>query len=388
MVESLTVRGSSIGTEDGKSVAVKKVVKKYWFVAAGTGGHIFPGIAIAREIRALEPDSRFLFFGTRDRLEARLVPEAGFPIRFLSAGKWKGTGIRGRLLGLLSIGLGFLQVSLLLLKGRPDCLIGVGGYVSVPTALACLLFRVPFYIVEPNIRAGLANRLLSRFARRAFSLPGGDAQRVLRCPVVDAGSPVREGLKPVEIRAEVKRVLVFGGSQGALALCEASLRLARDLEFGRRGIELLLQSGEKNFEHAQSRAAELQVQDAARVVSFIGDVPGTLAATDLVLARAGANSVAELAITGLPTIFVPFPYAADDHQRVNAEILEKAGAARLVDERETDFQPKLEKAVRELALTEGHRERRIAVAESFRAFGRPGAARDIAAAITANSPSS
>jgi UDP-N-acetylglucosamine--N-acetylmuramyl-(pentapeptide) pyrophosphoryl-undecaprenol N-acetylglucosamine transferase len=351
---------------------------RIWFVAAGTGGHIFPGIAIAREIQALRPDAEFLFFGTRDRLEARLVPEAGFPIRFLSAGRWKGTGVLGRLAGLVQVAAGFFQVLRLVLRGRPNCLVSVGGYVSVPTALACLLARVPFYIVEPNVRAGLANRLLSRFARRAFSVPGGDALRVLRCPVVDAGSPVRGGLKPVEIRPEVKRVLVFGGSQGALALCEAGLRLARDLDFAGRGLELLLQSGEKNYEASQKKAAELGVQAAVKVVSFLSDVPGTLDASDVVIARAGANSVAELAIAGLPTVFVPFPHAADDHQRVNAEILRQVGAALLVDEREAEFQARLEGAVRELSFETGHVERRRRLSGAFRTFGRPHAARDIA----------
>lgn len=359
--------------------------KKFWFVAAGTGGHIFPGIAIAREIRAQEPEAEFLFFGTSDRLEARLIPEAGFAIRFLSAGKWKGRGAFGRLAGLVAVARGFLQVFTLLLRGRPTCLVSVGGYVSVPTALACLCLRVPFYIVEPNIRAGLANRLLSRFARRAFSVPGGDANKVLSCAVVDAGSPVRGGVVPVEIRERVKRVLVFGGSQGALALCEASLRLARDLDFQAKGLELLLQTGESNFAGAQSRAAEYGLSSCVQVVSFIGDVPAALASSDVVLARAGANSVAELAIAGLPTVFVPFPHAADDHQRVNAEILSKAGAALLVDEREADFQPKLERAVRELALQDGHLARRRALSEHFRTFGRPHAARDIARALLAES---
>ncbi len=349
----------------------------YWFVAAGTGGHIFPGIALAREIARRDPSAEFLFFGTKDRLEAKLVPQAGFPIRYLSAGAWKGRGLIGRVVGMARLAIGFFQALRLTFGAKPLCLVSVGGYVSAPTALACVVRGIPLYLVEPNIRAGLANRLLSRFARQAFTVPGGDAMELFACPVLDAGNPVREGLRPTEIRAEAKRVLVFGGSQGAAALVRESISIAKRLRFAERGLVLCLQTGEKNLETAERLKREAGLGTEVELKPFIDDVNATLAATDVVIARAGAMTVAELAVAGLPTIFVPFPHAADDHQRYNSRILESAGAAKLCDERDDGFSAKLESAVKELCLDEGHFERRRRLSEAFRRIGRPKAVETI-----------
>jgi UDP-N-acetylglucosamine--N-acetylmuramyl-(pentapeptide) pyrophosphoryl-undecaprenol N-acetylglucosamine transferase len=365
---------------------VKKVskVKPYaWFVAAGTGGHIFPGLNLARALGAQNPGIEFLFFGTRDRLEARLVPKAGFPIRFLSAGRWKGTGLLGRLLGFVHLGFGFFQSCAQILRRRPDFLVSVGGYVSFPLALACRLFGVPVYLLEPNIRAGLANRVISRWAHLAFSTPGSDSAKVLSCPVVEAGNPIREDLRPVEIRERAHRVLVLGGSQGARSLCRVALKAARELDLAGRDVELVLQTGEANLAEAQKLKTELGLGSQVQVLAFIDDVPASLVRADFVMARAGAMTVAELAAAGLPTLFVPFPFAADDHQRVNAEILAKEGAALCVDEREENFEGKVLAALSAHVLDEGNLGRRQALSAAFLAWSRPRAAHDISQRILA-----
>jgi UDP-N-acetylglucosamine--N-acetylmuramyl-(pentapeptide) pyrophosphoryl-undecaprenol N-acetylglucosamine transferase len=361
--------------------------KQIWFVAAGTGGHIFPGLALAREMQRRDGGLEALFFGTRDRLEAKLVPEAGFPMAFLVSGAWKGKGLLGRVGSLLAIAWGFLQVWGRLLRGRPRALVSVGGYVSVPTALAGRAFGVPLYILEPNIRAGLANRVLSRLAVRAYAAPGSDARTALHCPVEELGNPVREDLRPNPLRERVTRLLVLGGSQGARALCQASLWMARDAGFRERGVQLILQTGERNLKESEALKTELGLGAEVELLPFIRDIPSALEAADLVVARAGAMTVAELAVAGVPTIFVPFPFAADDHQRVNAEILAKAGACRVIDERQPAFESRLSAAITELAWAEDATTARRALAESFRRFARPRATAEIAQQILSLSAS-
>ena len=352
--------------------------KTYWIVAAGTGGHIFPGLNLAKALQKKDPDAEFLFFGTSDRLEARLIPSQGFKIRFLKAGKWKGSGLVGRVWGLLNIFRGMIESWMAYFENKPVALISVGGYVSVPLILATRIFRLPLFIVEPNIRAGLANRQLSRFALKGYTAPGSDALKKFHCPVADFGSPVRKDIRPVPVREKVKKILVFGGSQGALSLCRMSLELARDLAFLDKGIELEVQAGEKNLAQALEWQKEMMVEDCSRVVAFIYKVPEALAATDLAIARAGAATVSELAVAGVPTVFVPFPFAADDHQRINAKMLGDDGAAVLVDEREPEFLEKLTDSIAALTIGDGNFAKRQEMSKKFQTWGRPNADDDIA----------
>jgi UDP-N-acetylglucosamine--N-acetylmuramyl-(pentapeptide) pyrophosphoryl-undecaprenol N-acetylglucosamine transferase len=358
---------------------------KVWVVAAGTGGHIFPGLSLAKKLLEKDASLKIEFFGMPDRLEARLIPEHGFALRFLSAGRWKGRGVFGRILGLAVMFLGFFQVvALIFREGRPRFLMSVGGYVSFPMALACGLCGVPVFLLEPNIRAGLANRVASRWARFAFCSPGSDAQELFACPVEDLGSPLRDQIRPSEIRPQVKNLLLLGGSQGARHLNETALKAFKKLALGDKGITLKLQSGEAHVHEAQSLKASLGLGDEVEVLSFINDVPGVIAQSDLVVARAGAMTVAELAASAMPTIFVPYPYAADDHQRKNAELLERDGAAWCVDQRGETFDMRLEELLVKLCDS-GHAsfELRKSVADRFLRWARPRAADDIATKLLA-----
>ena len=352
-----------------------------WIVAAGTGGHIFPGLNLAVALEKALPQLDFLFFGTRDRLEAKIIPAHNRRIRFLSAGRWKGSGPMARLGGLVSIAGGFCQALGEAFKQRPQFLVSVGGYVSVPVALACFVMRIPVFLLEPNIRAGLANRLLSRFVRAAYTVKGSDASRVFKCRVFEFGNPVRCDLGRMAIREKVRRVLVLGGSQGALTLCRVMLELAQDALFQRNGIDVFVQTGEKNLEQAREWQVEFDVAPWTQVAPFINNVPEALGLADVVVARAGAMTLSELAVAGLPTVLVPFPFAADDHQRVNARLLADDGAALVADEKDPAFHEKLKKHLADLCFSPQQRALRTEMSQKFQAWGRPSAGDDIAQSV-------
>jgi len=352
--------------------------KLVWIVAAGTGGHIFPGLSLAKKIQQRDPSFQVLFFGSADRLESTIVPKHGYPIQFLSAGRWKGRGIVGRLSGLFSLMIGFFQVlKRLIFVERPRLLLSVGGYVSFPLALACLVMGVPVFVLEPNIKAGLANRVVSRWARFAFCSPSSDAQELFKCPVEDLGVPVREDLIRVELRNSVKEILVLGGSQGAKALNDAMLRAFKELNLATHGVKLTLQAGQAHLQSAQTLKEELGLGEEVQLRSFIDNIPNELIKKDLVVARSGAMTVAELAAVGMPTVFVPFPYAADDHQRKNAELLERDHAAWMVDQTRAEFESRLAEVVGQIVSGADSSEQRKIRSQQFQRWARPRAADEI-----------
>jgi UDP-N-acetylglucosamine--N-acetylmuramyl-(pentapeptide) pyrophosphoryl-undecaprenol N-acetylglucosamine transferase len=357
---------------------------QFWIVAAGTGGHIFPGLEIAKQIQSILHlnNNDFIFFGTPDRLEAKIIPEAGYNIEKISAKAWKGNGVMVRLSSLFFIFKAFIQIFKVFQKcGRPRAMISVGGYVSVPVALFCFLARIPFFLHEPNIKTGVANRLLSYMAELAFSVPLSDALNVMKCEVLDYGNPVREEFKRVRIRKEAKTILVLGGSQGAKALCDCSLMLMKEWLSLDKELHLYLQSGQNNYEFSVMKQQELFLQDNSTIFPFVTDPMAYLEKADLVIARAGAMTLAELSIVGLPTILVPFPFAADDHQRVNARLLEDKGAVRVAEEKSAQFLKILSTHVRDLLLGGDGLRKRIQLSETFVSFSRPHAGHKIAQAI-------
>lgn len=341
-----------------------------WIVAAGTGGHILPGIDVADKIkeilekRSLSP--RILFFGTKNRLEAKIVPKEGYPLCFLWVLPLKGKGLLSKILGVVSMGLSaFAVLWTMLLQGRPRAVFSVGGYVSVPVVSVALLFRVPVFILEPNIRAGASNRILSKWAKKVFSVPMSDSEEVMKCPVLNFGNPVRGSFVPISIRSEVQTISILGGSQGAKSLCEVGLEVFQELLRWNPKLNLILQAGTANLEFSQTLAEKLGVQKRCKVYGFVRDMPKLLSVTDIVVARAGAMTISELSMAGMPTIFVPYPHAADDHQRVNASLLEKKGAARMVEEG-NGFQGALSATLRDIILSDHSFQKRIQMSEKFR----------------------
>ncbi len=341
--------------------------------AGGTGGHVYPALAVATELA--ERGYAIDWFGTERGLESRVVPEAGFPLHLIRVSGIRGKGLLARLRGLFSIGLALLQSLGLLGRLRPVCALGMGGYVSGPAGLAAWLLRVPLVIHEQNSVAGTTNRLLRRFARvvcTAYPQAFG-ASVAAR----ELGNPVRtqllaDGAAPYEYDGgRPLRLLVVGGSLGARAINEV---LPAALAALPPACELALRH-QTGPSHADSVAALYGGQTGeVEILPYIEDMAAAYRWADLVLCRAGALTVSELTIIGRPAILVPLPNAIDDHQAHNAAWLAAAGGA--VTLPQADMTPEIVAAlVAELAAAPA---RLAGMARAAIAAGSPAATRDVA----------
>ncbi len=305
-------------------------------MAGGTGGHVFPGLAVARRLEAA--DQRIVWLGTRQGLESRVVTDAGIGMEWISVSGLRGKGWSTWMLAPLRLLKALWQSISAIKRQRPAVVLGMGGFVSGPGGLAAWLLRRPLLIHEQNAVAGLTNRILSRIATEVYeAFPSSFPASV---DATTIGNPVRPEivmLDPPEQRLAGRtgpiRILVLGGSQGALALNrllpEALARLADRCRF-----EILHQAGERTVDIAH--AAYQQAGVDARVVSFIDDMASAYAWADVAVCRSGAITVGELAAAGVASVLVPFPAAVDDHQTANARYLSDAGAALLLREAELD----------------------------------------------------
>jgi UDP-N-acetylglucosamine--N-acetylmuramyl-(pentapeptide) pyrophosphoryl-undecaprenol N-acetylglucosamine transferase len=334
----------------------------------GTGGHVIPALAVARELQRRGHEA--FFVGTREGIEARLVPAAGFSIEWVEIGGLNRVGVARRVRTLGQLALGALRLTRALGRWRPAGVFSMGGYVAGPVVLAAALRRIPMVLMEPNAVPGMTNRWMGRVAARTLISFPETARHFPKGKAELTGLPVRAEFfalarKP---REQVLSVLITGGSQGSRTLNRAARQswpLFREAGFP---VRLTLQAGrEAQAELARDFAA---TGLAGEVVSFIDDMPAAFAGADLVVCRSGAGAVAELAASGRPAILVPFPFAADDHQRRNAEALASAGAARLVPDREFTGQRLLEE-VRSIEKEAGLLER---MGEAARRFAQPRAA--------------
>ena len=301
-------------------------------MAGGTGGHVYPALAVAHALRDKSRD--VVWLGTHRGIEARIVPAAGIPMEWVAVSGLRGKGIATLLLAPFKLAYALTQSLLVMLRHRPAAVLGMGGFVSGPGGVAAWLTRRPLIIHEQNAVAGMTNRLLARLARvvlQAFPgsfIPSRNAETV--------GNPVRRDIAAIEApeqrlagRSGPVRLLVLGGSQGALALNEAvpaALALLPD----EMRPTVRHQAGERTLERA--RAAYRKHGIDADLHAFIEDMAEAYAWADMVICRAGALTVAELTAAGLPAIFVPFPAAVDDHQTANAQSLADAGAATIVQQ--------------------------------------------------------
>ena len=252
--------------------------------------------------------------------------------------------------------------------------------VAMPMGLACWILGIPIFLVEPNIRAGMANKILSQFAEKAFSVPESDARIKFKCTTLETGNPVVGKFSANEIRKTAQNILVLGGSQGARILCDVTLRIfSKLITHGFRG-KLLLQSGEKNLEDAMQLKQTLKLGAECEVAPFILDMAAKLAWADVVIARAGAMTLTEVALAQVPSLLIPFPSAADDHQRVNAKILADRNAAIVVEEKDKAFEANLEQALWSLVNASSYSHRKI-LAQHLGRFAKPQAAREIVSEI-------
>jgi UDP-N-acetylglucosamine--N-acetylmuramyl-(pentapeptide) pyrophosphoryl-undecaprenol N-acetylglucosamine transferase len=296
----------------------------------GTGGHLFPGVAIAEELRAREPGAPVRFVGTVRGIEARVLPDLGWDLATIDVSGLKTVGALGALRGLFRLPRALWQARKQLKQWRPDVVIGVGGYASGPVVLMARLRGIPTAICEQNSIPGLTNKILGRVARAVF-LSFEESRRFFRPKkVVLSGNPVRRDLvqrlladAPAPADAAL-HVLVCGGSQGAVAVNElasaALIQLAKEAR-----VTIVHQTGEKDLAATRERYAAAGI--SADCHAFIKDMAAAYQRADLIIGRAGATTVAELAIAGKPAIFIPYPFAADNHQEINAREMADAGAA-------------------------------------------------------------
>ncbi|MCR5814346.1 MAG: undecaprenyldiphospho-muramoylpentapeptide beta-N-acetylglucosaminyltransferase [Desulfovibrio sp.] len=296
----------------------------------GTGGHIFPALAVAEALKQLEPGISLLFVGSLWGPEARLCAQANVPFFGLRVRGLLGRGFRAFAAGALMLKAVVSAVGLLR-REKPRVVAGFGGYASFAPMAASLILGIPQLLHEQNALAGTSNRLMGRFVRRiATSLPETEGFAREKC--VFCGNPVRQAVVDAsrqQRRFDRKHLLVFGGSQGAHAL--NTFMLSHLEAFRQAHVEIIHQTGERDFAEVSSAyAAQGFPKDSVR--AFIDDMPAIYQWADLALCRSGASTVAELCASRLPSVLVPFPYAIHDHQSQNARVLEAAGAARLLPE--------------------------------------------------------
>jgi UDP-N-acetylglucosamine--N-acetylmuramyl-(pentapeptide) pyrophosphoryl-undecaprenol N-acetylglucosamine transferase len=341
----------------------------YSFVmtGGGTGGHVFPALAVARVLR--ERGHKLLFIGTREGMEARLVPESGLEIEFIRSGGLKRVGLRRQIqtAALLPASIGaawqFLK------RFRPGAVFSMGGYVAAPVMAAALLSRIPLVVMEPNALPGLANR---RVAGRVYrALVGFETTKAWfpqgRCEVT--GLPVRPEFFHIPPKREgAFTVLITGGSRGARTLNRASRESWILFRESKTPVRIVHQTGAAEYESLAKAFAGAGLE--GEVVPFIRDMPEAFANADIVVARAGAGSVNEIAAAGMASVLVPLPFAADDHQRKNADVLVKAAAARMVPDGEMNGT----RLFQEIESLRGDREQLDAMRARVRQFAKPGAA--------------
>jgi UDP-N-acetylglucosamine--N-acetylmuramyl-(pentapeptide) pyrophosphoryl-undecaprenol N-acetylglucosamine transferase len=359
---------------------------KVLIAGGGTGGHVYPGIAVAEELSDARRDATVLFVGSRRGLEAQAVPEAGFRIRYIWSRGFPRRAWWRWPAAVLANAVGCAQALWIVATERPDVVLGAGGYVSAPVSVAAWLLGRPVIIQEQNSIPGLTNRLLSTIASEVH-LSFIEARSYFRRKdhLKVSGNPVRRyilaGDRPTAIREfglEPGRptVFIFGGSLGAHRINEAALDAMRRLK-GRVDVQFILQTGRQDFERV--KAAVETEELPARVMPFLRRIHMAYAAADLVVCRSGAMTLAEIAACGTPAILIPYPYAAHDHQVVNAGNLVDRGAAAMILDRELSG----ERLGNEIAHWLSDRQALSRMSSNARTFNRPDAAAKIVRSLEA-----
>lgn len=300
--------------------------------AGGTGGHIYPGIAVANEVLRRDAKSQVRFVGTARGLEARLVPQSGFELSLIESAGLKNVSLSARLRGLAVLPKSLLAARRVIREFQPDIVVGAGGYVSGPVMLMGALMKLPTMVMDSNALPGWTNRRLARVVDRA-AVSFAEALPYFRGKGVLTGNPVRSEFFEIPRKHRepgTLSLLVFGGSQGARAINEAMVAALPYLGSRQSGLRITHQTGEADFDRVRAGYAEAGWNENADVRKYIDDMVTSFANADLIICRAGATTSAELVAAGKAAIMIPFPLAADDHQRKNAEALQAAGAARMI----------------------------------------------------------
>jgi UDP-N-acetylglucosamine--N-acetylmuramyl-(pentapeptide) pyrophosphoryl-undecaprenol N-acetylglucosamine transferase len=346
----------------------------------GTGGHLFPGLALGEEVKTRHPRNDVLFVGSARGIEAREVPKAGYPLRIIAVGPLKRQGFFGLIKGVFRLPKALFQSIRILRQFDPDVVVGVGGYSSGPVVFAAWLLGIATAIQEQNALPGFTNKVLGRIVRAIFTAFPEAAKSFPIRKTHLLGNPIRRAFLDnyLHTKAPGERLSIFvtGGSQGAHVL---NLRVVEAIEslapqIGSR-LHVLHQTGVKDQPEIAARYEKLKSFGLeASAVAFIDDMPRAYAEADLLVCRAGATTIAELTVCKKPALLVPFPFAADDHQTVNAHSMVQSGAALLFPERDLTF----EKLAGELRALEADRSLLSKMSRASGVLGRPEAAREIA----------
>jgi UDP-N-acetylglucosamine--N-acetylmuramyl-(pentapeptide) pyrophosphoryl-undecaprenol N-acetylglucosamine transferase len=341
----------------------------------GTGGHVIPAIAVARELQARGHQP--VFVGTQTGFEAKLVPGAGFPLELIEIGGLKRVGLVQTVRTLRQMPLSLTKVLTLFTRHRPAAIFSMGGYVAGPVVLAAWWRRLPIVVMEPNAMPGLTNRQMGRFVSRALLSFPEAAPYFPRGKTEITGLPVRREFFtiPPKPRGDVVTILITGGSRGSRTLNETTRDAWSFFRHAPFAVRLLHQTGSEAYERIAKDFAGARIEGEA--MPFIADMPSAFAQADLVVCRSGAGAVAELAAAGKPSILVPFPFAADQHQLKNAQAFARAGAAVLVEDRDMNGR-RLYDEIAALVTETGRLER---MAKQARTFAHPDAAQRAAALL-------
>ncbi|MGE4344618.1 MAG: undecaprenyldiphospho-muramoylpentapeptide beta-N-acetylglucosaminyltransferase [Geoalkalibacter sp.] len=348
---------------------------KMLLAGGGTGGHLFPAVALAEQLLREQPEAEVLFVGTRQGIESRILPRLGFPLRTIDISGFVGKGLGAKLALLPRLIRSLAQSRAVVREFDPDVVVGVGGYAAGPVLAAARLLRYPALIHEQNARPGLTNRILAPWVDRVCLSFEDTAEAFKRVPTVVTGNPVRTALVHSHALSEgMPTLLIFGGSRGARAINDAVLDTLPELQSMRGKIRLLHQTGDEDLERVRAGYRAVGWDDEG-VVSFIEDMAGAYREAHLVLCRAGATTLAELTACGRAAILVPYPHAAGDHQTDNARALAERGAALLLPQSELTPQ-RLGQLLRELLPD---RDLLVSMARSAHALGRRDAAESLLA---------
>ncbi len=322
---------------------------KVLIAGGGTGGHLFPGIALAEEVVTRHHGNEVVFVGTERGLEARVVPKEGYPLELVKVQGLKGKNLLAFLRALFALPLAFIESFRILARQKPDVVVGVGGYASGPVVLAAWLMGIPTAIQEQNALPGLTNKVLGKVVKVVF-ISFEEARRFFPEKKVQlVGNPIRRKLMDNYLRSHVAHekfsLLVFGGSLGARGINQRMLEALDHLQDLKDGLHFVHQTGKNDLETVRKGYADKGIQ--ADVVEFIDDMSSAYAKADLVVCRAGATTLGGLTVWKKASILIPFPHATDDHQAVNARALVDAGAALMFREAELTGQ-KLAETIRQL----------------------------------------
>ena len=302
----------------------------------GTGGHLFPGIAVAEEFLKRDPQSSVLFIGTKKGIEHRLLEQLGYTLSEIDVEGLKGRGLAALMKGLWAIPNSMWQSGRILADFQPDVVIGVGGYASGPAVMAACLMGIPTAIAEQNALAGNTNRILGKFVHKVFLTYEQSKKPFALQKVQVTGNPVRAafaaGLSENRRDKQGRQILIFGGSHGATAINKTVVAMLPLMQKMRDNVRVVHQTGERDL--AMARQAYEQYGIEADVRPFIVDMVSAYAASELIICRSGATSLAEITVAEKASILIPFPWAANDHQTLNAQAMVEAGAAAMIRESE------------------------------------------------------